>query len=255
MTGTKNRTFYVSTAPIVPQHFADSNELVDLTDANLQLIKKTPCVQYDLGPSGILQVGLRGRGDLAFDINTLGEDDVDSLIQACLNNKTVVGYDLYKSFTFTRLRTERWKPGITLDIPSLMRTFNYLTPLVEGMTGFEQLISMTRTTVFYEAVHQIIEWDEAGDRIFLNVFERMPWIMAELFSDAIRVMDLEHSNRLTIGGYLTVNFSEHRAMLMSSTGAILFSFAPYYLSSVNKEFLTAVENLRNRLGLRSQEDA
>jgi hypothetical protein len=247
MTRTKNRTCYVLRESIVPQRVAVSNELVDLTDANLQLIKKTPSIQYDLGPTGILQIGLRERGKLVFDINTLDEDGVDLLINACLNNKTVVGYDLYKSFTFTRLRTERWKPQISLDISSLMRTFNCFAPLVEGMTGFEHLILMTRTTSFFDAVVQMLDWDA-----FLSVYERMPWIIAGLCSDAIRAMEFEGSQYLTAGRHYIVDFSKEITRPMSPAQAARLGLNPYYLSSVNEEFWIAVENMRDILGLRGK---
>lgn len=250
MTGTKNRTYYVSTAPIVTQRFVDGNELVDLTDANLQLIKKTPCIQYDLDPTGILQVGLDGRGELAFDINTLNEDGVDLLINACLNNKTVVGYGLYRSFTFTRLRTERWKPGITLDIPCLMRNFNYFTPPVEGMTGFDHLALMTQTTSFYDAVVQISDWGT-----FLSVYERMPWIIAGLCSDTIRAIEFDGSGYLTARRHLIVDFSKKNTKLISPTEAMLLGLNPYHLSSINEEFRISVENMKDILGFRAKEDA
>jgi len=250
MTETKNRTCYVLRDPIVPLRIADSNELVNHADANLQLIKNSPSIQYDLGPTGILQVGLRERVELAFDINTLDKDGVDLLINACLNNKTVVGYDLYKSFTFTRLRNDRWKPKIALDIPCLMRTFNCFTPLVEGMTAFEHLILMTRTTSFYDAVAHILGW---GD--FLSVYKRMPWILAGLFSDAIRAMEFESSNYLTDAPHLIVDFSKKSTKLMSPTEAMLLGLNPYYLSLVNEELRISVENMRDILGLRAKQNA
>lgn len=255
MTQTKNRTCYVSTAPIVPQRFADGKELAYLTDENLQLIKKTPFVQYDLGPSGILQAGLRGRGELAFDINTLDEDDVDSLIRACLHGKMVVGYDLYKSFTFTRLRTERLMPSIMLDIPSLMRIFGCFAPLVEGMMGFEQLISMTRTTDIHEAIVQIFDLDKAENHNFLSIFERIPWKIAGLCSDAIRAMELGRMYNPNMGYRLLVDFSKKNTRLMSTEEAISLGFNPYYLASVNDEFRIAVESLRDILGFREKEEA
>lgn len=255
MTQTKNITCYVSTAPILPQRFADDKELADLTDENLQLIKKTPSVQYDLGPSGILQVGLRGRGELAFNINTLDEDDVDSLIRACLHGKIVVGYNLYKSCTFTRLRTERLKPSIILDIPSLMRIFGCFAPLVEGMTGFEQLMSMTRTTDFHEAILQIFDLDKAENHNFLSIFERMPWKIAGLCSDAIRAMEFGRMYNMNVGDRLLVDFSKKNARLMSPDEAVNLGFNPYYLASVNDEFRIAVDSLRDILGFREKEEA
>jgi len=250
MTRTKNRTYYVSTAPIVPQLFADSNRLIDLTDAHLQQIKADRFIQYDLGPSGILQVVLQNRSRLAFDINTLSDDAAESLIVACLHNKTVIGYDLYNSYTFSNLRTNRWNATITLDIHSLIRHFHCSAQLVKGLAGFEQLISMTRTTSFDEAVEQVFDWDEASGLSYFPLFESLPCVVAGLFSESIRVMRAERSNCLTIEAYLTADLDRNVAALRSSTKARLLEFDPCYFESVNDEFRIAVENLRDILALR-----
>lgn len=248
MTRTKNRICYVSPSLIVPQGSTSSNILSELSDANLQQVVSSPYLQYDFEVSGMLRLGLPNGVKLVFDTDALGTEAVESLIVACLNHKTVVGCNLYTSYTMSHLLTENWKPRCTLNIPTLKRTFQHSKALIKGSTAIEQLISMTNTKSFNAAVEKIVAWDESNKHTYFTVCELMPQTVARLCCRSIREVVAKKSERLNIEVYLKASFSANKAVLTSPEEVTLLEFNPDSLSRAICEFEVAVESLSDILG-------
>lgn len=268
MTRTKNETCFDSLKEMVAQSSPDSNILGTLgatymlqsnvhathtqqtgllSVTHLQQIKRASYLQYDFSPSGVISIILPDSTALSFDTNSMRHDLAETLVVACLQDKTVIGYDLYTSYTLSFCLTEEWQPSCTLNIPTLRRVFRCANPLVEGLHALPQLMSMTGTNTFGAAMERLFDWDEACDGSFFRVCELLPQAMAPICTEAIQGMAFDGSNRLTFEGSLKTDFVERKASLMTSTKSSLLEFDLYFLTPVHQEFQLAVNSVSNSL--------
>lgn len=249
MIRTKNETCFKSLRPIVADSSPDSNILDTLSAAHLQQIKKATNLQYDFSPTGVVSVVLPDRTSLAFDTNTLSDDIAETLIAACLNDKMVVGYDLYTSYTLSHCVTDDWQPNCSINIPTLRRAFRLSNPLVEGLHAIPQLMSLTGTTSFGKALEKVFDWDEACGGSFFTVCELMPCAMAQICVEAIQGMAFDGSNRLTFEGSIKSDFIKRKATLLNAANSPLLEFRLNFLPDVHQEFQLAVDSVSNALSL------
>lgn len=221
------------------------NELLSAT--YLQQIEKASYLQYDFSPSGMINIILPDSTTLSFDTTGMSHDLAETIVVACLEDKTVIGYDLYTSYTLSYCLTKEWQPNCTLNIPTVRRVFRFANPLVEGLLALPQLMSMTGTQTFGDAMERLFDWDDACDGSFFRVCELMPQTMAPICSEAIKGMAFDGRNWLTFEGSLKTDFVKRKASLMTSTKSSLLEFDLYFLPPVHQEFQLAVDSVSNSL--------
>lgn len=259
MTRTKNETNFKSLSAMVAQSSPESN--IDATPRAtstqqhsvlsatfMQQIEKAPRLEFDFKPSGILTASIDPHAPpMVFDTAALGQAVAERLIEACLEDKTVIGHDLYTSFALCTGITEDWRPSCSLNIPSILREFFRNVPPTPGLTAYEQLLAFTCKPSFGEAFDYLLDRDECGDGAFFKVVELMPHVMGHVCAEAINNCDFPHSDRITFGAYLKTDFGKCKASLMSSTKAKLLEFHAYYLPPAHHEFQLAVASVTNAL--------
>lgn len=242
----KNETSF-KTEVIVPQSSRNTKLLKELSGAHLQQIKKASYLQFNFSRAGTLGVVLPDETSLIFDVGALSHKVAETLVVACLNDKTVVGYDLYTSYTFSYYVTQDWRPSCSLNIPTLKRVFWAANPLAEFTRAIPQLMSMTGTESFGEAMEMIFDWDEAGDGSFFIVSELMPYSMAQIFSEAIHKMTFDGSGCLAFEGHVQTDFVRKKSSLLSSTKEKLMEFDLCFLPKVRREFEIASDKVCDEL--------
>jgi hypothetical protein len=260
MTRTKNETSFKSLSAMVAQSSPESN--IDaapratstqqhsvLSATFMQQLKKAPRVDFDFKPNGILTVGMPGDPLSSFDTTAMGQAVVETLITTCLDDKTVIGHDLYTSFALCTGITEDWRPSCSLNLPSIQREFFRTVPMTPGLTAYEQLLAFTGKTTFGDAFDVLFDRDERGDGAFFKVVELMPQTMSHVCAEAINGCDFEDSSSITFAAYLNTDFVKRKASLMSSTKAKLLEFDLYYLPPAHHEFQLAVDSVANALTL------
>lgn len=269
MTRTKNETCFESLKAMVAQSSPDSNILGALSATNvqqsnvyathtqqtvllsatyLQQIELSPRVEFDFKPSGILTVSIDPHAQpMVFNTTALDQAVAKRLIEACLEDKTVIGHDLYTSFALCAGITEDWRPSCSLNIPSIQREFFRNIPLTPGLTAYEQLLAFTCKPSFGEAFDYLLDRDERGDGAFFKVVELMPHVMGHVCAEAINNCDFAHSDCITFEAHLKTDFVKRRSSLMSSTKVKLIEFDVYYLPPAHHEVQLAVASVTNAL--------
>jgi hypothetical protein len=247
MNPTKNEICFDSLRAIVPESSPDSNIRRAPTAVQLQQIRKSTFVQYNFSPSGTLHVVLSEGHAMAFNMDKMNPDIAETLSYMCLNDKTVIGYDLYTSYTLSHDLAEQWQPSCSINIPTLQRVFRHLPPLVEGLLAAPQLLALTSTSSFGDAIGKIFDFDAAQDGSFFRVCELMPQAMAGICIEAIHNMTVDDSNKLAFEDSLKTDFARRRSSLISSSGVRLLEFDLYDLPEVHHEFQLAVDNVSNAL--------
>jgi hypothetical protein len=257
MTGTKNETSFKSSKAMVAQSSPDGN-IVEATCATsaqygallatyMQQIRKAAYLQYDFSPSGVISVVLPNGTGFSFQTEEMTYDMVELLVMACLHDKTVVGDDLYTSYTLSYCLSEEWQPNCSMNIPTIEQAFRLSNPLKKGLEALPQLMSMTGTKSFDAAMERIFEWDEACDGSFFRVRELMPHALARICSETFSDRVFQGSNHIMFEADRKTASVMRRASLTPPAKLNMLKFDLCDLPPAQHEFKLCIDSVINAL--------
>lgn len=257
MTGTRNEISFKSSKAIVAQSSSDGN-IVEATcststqhDAQLatymQQIKKAAYLEYDFSPLGVISVVLPEGTGFSFQTQEMTYDMIEHLVMACLHDKTVIGNDLYTSYTLSYCLSEDWQPNCSMNIPTVERAFRLSNPLKKGLEALPQFMSMTGTESFDAAMERIFEWDEACNGSFFRVRELMPHAMARICSETFGNTVFQGSNQIMFEADRKTAFVKRRASLTPPAKLNMLKFDLCDLPAAQHEFTLCIDSVINAI--------
>jgi len=255
MTGTENEISFESSKTIVAQRSPDGN-IVEATCATsvqhgallatyMQHIREAAYLEYDFSPFGVISVVLPDGTRFSFQIEEMTYDMAELLVMACLHDKTVIGNDLYTSYTFSYCLSEEWQPNCSLNIPTIEQAFRLSNPFKKGLEALPQLMSMTGTKSFDAAMGRLFEWDEACDGSFFRVRELMPHAMARICSETFDNRVFQGSNHIMFEADRKTAFLKRRASFPLPAKLNMLKFDLCDLPAAQHEFKLCIDYVAN----------